>query len=125
MNPPRSRPVGWARVLVAGAVAMLSLCPAASVAAQNDPEPTPVTFLDDGDGTRPEPGLVRDDDTRDTIQRIHLQLVIVAIAMMLALVVYVWHTSPARRLRVASRRAGLTGIGEPGPDTGDERSGSG
>jgi len=79
----------------------------APAVAQDDPapEPTGVTVVDDGEEAQPESGVVRDDDTSDTVRRIRRDLIVVAGLMTLALVVYVLHTSPSRRLAVASKRA--------------------
>lgn len=67
--------------------------------------------------------VVRDDSTSDTIQRIRRDLAIVAATLTGALAIYIWHTSPSRRLRVASRRAAADidhdddgGPPNPGPD---------
>ena len=73
--------------------------------AQDEQEPTGVTVLDDGEEAQPESGIVRDDDTSATVHRIRRDLIVVAAVMTVGLVVYVWHTSPSRRLRIASARA--------------------
>jgi hypothetical protein len=75
--------------------------------AQNDvePEPTGVTILDDGEDAQPESGILRDDDTSATVRDIRRDLVTVAVVTAAGLIVYVWHTSPSRRVRIAARRA--------------------
>lgn len=66
--------------------------------------------------------IVRDDDTSDTIQRIRRDLAIVAVALTVALAIYIWHTNPSRRLRVAGRHAGLfEGWDRRGPDNDGAR----
>ena len=70
-----------------------------------EPEPTGVTVLDGVEEAQPESAVVRDEDTSATVRRIRRDLVIIAGAMTLALGVYVWHTSPSRRLRIAARHA--------------------
>ena len=111
MNPVPSCPVGWFRALLAAFVVAISLLLVSPVAAQDesevveDPEPAEVTVLDDEEEAQPESAIVRDDDTSETVRRIRRDLVIVAGVMTAALVVYVWHTSSSRRLRIASDRA--------------------
>jgi len=89
------------------ALAAASVFWAAPAFAQDEPEPesTDDTVLVDGEDAQPQSTIVRDDDTSDTVQRIRRDLIILAGVMTLALAVYVWHTSPPRRLAVASRRA--------------------
>lgn len=72
-----------------------------------DPEPTGVIVVDDDEAAQPESGLVRDEDTSADVRRIRRDLLVIAGFMAVALVVYVWHTSPTRRVRVASERAEL------------------
>lgn len=100
----------WVVVVVA---AMLVFVAPAS--AQDGPEPAPVavTEVDDAEAAQPESGIVRDEDTSATVRRIRRDLIIVAGVTSVALAVYVWHTSPTRRMRVAGRRtdAALEGDG--------------
>jgi hypothetical protein len=70
-----------------------------------EPESTGVTVLDDGEDAQPESGIVRDDDTSATVRNIRRNLIIVAVVTAAGLMVYVWHTSPSRRVRIAARRA--------------------
>ena len=88
-------------------VAAITLAWAAPALAQDDPEPEPtgVTVLDGGEDAQPESGIVRDDDTSATVRRIRRDLVLVAGLTAVGLAVYVWHTSPTRRVRVAAQRA--------------------
>jgi hypothetical protein len=88
-------------------VAAMTLSCAAPAFAQDevDPEPTGVTVIDDGEDAQPESGILRDDDTSATVREIRRNLILVAAATAAGLVVYVWHTSPARRVRVATARA--------------------
>ena len=97
----------WFRIFVAFVVALvlLSVSPAT---AQDEPEPTGVTVLDDTDEAQPDSEIVRDDETSDTIQGIRRDLLLVAGASAVALVVYLWHTSPSRRFRIATERAQAT-----------------
>lgn len=98
-------------MILAALIAAATLSWAAPATAQTDtdsdtdPEPTGVTVLDDGEDAQPESGIVRDDDTSDTIARIRRDLLVIAGVTAVGLVVYVWHTSPARRVRVAAERA--------------------
>lgn len=100
-------------MILAALVAAATLSWAAPALAQSDtdtdtdPEPTGVTVLDDGEDAQPESGIVRDDDTSETVARIRRDLLIIAGVTAAGLVVYVWHTSPARRVRVAAKRAGV------------------
>lgn len=73
--------------------------------AQDETDTSGVTVLDDGEEAQPESGIARDEDTSDTVRRIRRDLIIVALALTFGLVVYVWHTSPSRRVRVAALRA--------------------
>lgn len=94
-------------MFLATLVAATTLAWAAPAFAQDDvdPEPTGVTVIDDGEGAQPESGILRDDDTSATVRDIRRNLILVAAATAAGLVVYVWHTSPSRRVRVATRRA--------------------
>lgn len=87
------------------AAATLSWGAPATAQSDSDPEPTGVTVLDDDEEAQPESGVVRDDDTSDTVARIRRDLIAIAALTAVGLVVYVWHTSPARRVRVAAGRA--------------------
>lgn len=95
------------RMLWVMAVAAATLVFAAPASAQDSPEPAPVavTEVDDAEAAQPESGVVRDEDTSATVRRIRRDLIIVAGVTSVALAVYVWHTSPTRRVRVAARRA--------------------
>lgn len=86
-------------------VVVMSLAFAAPALAQDAPDTTEVTVLDDGEGAQPESGIVRDDDTSATVRRIRRDLIVIAGVMTVGLGVYVWHTSPSRRLRAAAQRA--------------------
>jgi hypothetical protein len=99
--------VGWFRVVLATLVVSVSLLWTTPALAQDelDPDPTGVTVLDTGEEAQPESAVVRDEDTSATIRRIRRDLITVAGVMTFALVVYLWHTSPSRRLTVATRRA--------------------
>lgn len=81
--------------------------PVAAQDTQDTPEPgsTGVTVLDGGEEAQPESAVIRDEDTSATIRRIRRDLVIVAGVMTVALGVYLWHTSPSRRLRLATQHA--------------------
>lgn len=99
------------KVASAALVAAVSLSLAAPAAAQEQPDPSDdpaVTVIDDGEGAQPEVQVVLDEDTSAVVRRIRRELIVVAIAMTAGLFVFVWHTSPSRRLRVASRRAAAT-----------------
>lgn len=63
-----------------------------------------ITVVTDGDEAKPESEIVRDDETSDTIQGIRRNLIVVAIVTAAALVLYLWHTSPSRRFRIAAAR---------------------
>ena len=99
--------------MLATVVAVWCLAFASPALAQDEsetepaPDPTGVTVFDDGEAAQPESGIVRDDDTSDTVRRIRRDLVIVAGVMSVGLGVYVWHTSPSRRVRLATQRAGI------------------
>jgi hypothetical protein len=96
------------RVTSVALVAAVSLTLAAPVAAQEQPEPAEdpaITVIDDAEEAQPEIQVVLDEDTSAVVRRIRRELVVVAIAMAGALLIYVWHTSPSRRLRVATRQA--------------------
>ena len=86
---------------------VVTLAFVAPATAQDDDEPG-VTVLDEGDESPPETQVVRDDDTSDNVGRIRRDLVLVAVVMSAALVVFAWHTSPSRRVRIATQRAGRT-----------------
>ena len=92
-------------MFLAAVVAAVSLAWAMPALAQDDPEPTGVTILDDGEEAQPESAVVRDDDTSATVRRIRRDLVIIAGAMSVAVAIYIWHTSPSRRVRIATQRA--------------------
>ena len=81
---------------------MLGASPAAG---QDEPDPTGVTVLDDTDEAQPDSEIVRDDETSDTIQEIRRNLLLMAAAVGVALLIYLWHTSPSRRFRLATARA--------------------
>lgn len=72
-------------------------------------------MVDDVDEAQPATEIVRDEDSSATVRRIRRDLVVVAIVTTLGLGVYVWHTSPTRRLRIATERAE-----EAGQSVGDE-----
>lgn len=106
-----SSPVGWFRKLTAVGLAAVTLTLSvvlfiAPVSAQDD---TPAADAETRVGGSQQEidaaqiDIVRDDSTSDTIQRIRRDLAIIALVLTAALVVYVWHTNPSRRLRVASR----------------------
>ena len=107
MNRIPSWPVGWIRLLLATLFVACMLLVAGPASAQDEPEPEPtgVTVLDGGEGAQPESGIVRDEDTSATVQRIRRDLLLVAGFTAVGLVVYVWHTNPTRRVRVAAERA--------------------
>lgn len=88
------------------------LAVAAPVAAQDgadDPAAEPgVTVADEA--APAEAQLVKDDDTSATVQRIRRELIAIAAVTTVGLVIFVWHTSPSRRLRVATRRAETTPV---------------
>lgn len=98
-----------AAVVLSAAVVPVTVLSAAPALAQDEPEPTGVTVLDDGDEAQPDSDIVRDDETSDTVQRIRRDLVVVGGVTAVALLVYLWHTSPRRRLRIAARRLERTG----------------
>lgn len=106
MKPVRSRPLHWTRGLLALVIAVAIGFTIAPAAAQDDeaPDTTGVTVLDDTDEAQPGSEIVRDHETSDTVQRIRRELILVGIVAAAALLIYVWHTSPARRLRVAAKR---------------------
>lgn len=109
-EPVRSRPVGRTCALVALLIVLAvgSHAPAVGAAEEPEPEPTGVTVLDDADEAQPDAAVVIDDETSDTVRRIRRELVFVGVVSSAALLVYLWHTSPRRRLRVASRRLHAT-----------------
>lgn len=88
-------------VLVALALTLL----AGPVAAQeSDPSVPEVSVVDDGEAAdlaEPFDGRA----TEGTIDRVRRTLVGIAVATTVGLVAFWWHTSPARRLRVATQRA--------------------
>jgi hypothetical protein len=102
-------------MLLATLVAMISLVWASPAHAQDEPSPTGVTVLDGDEDAQPESGIVRDEDTSATVRRIRRDLIVVAALTAVGLVVYVWHTSPTRRVRVAARRAASV-LGAEGDD---------
>ena len=105
MKPIRSLFVGWTRVgLAALVVVAAGLSFVAPAAAQDESDEPAVTVLDDEE-SQPETQIVLDEDTSAIVQRIRRELVMVALAVTAGLVVFIWHTSPSRRLRVATRRA--------------------
>ena len=101
------RAVGWSRRVLATVVVLVGLFWMSPVAAQDpqEPEPTGVTVLDGVEEAQPESAVVRDDDTSATVRRIRRDLVIIAGVMTVALGVYIWHTSPSRRMRIAKSHA--------------------
>ena len=103
-------------MILATLVAATTLSWAMPAFAQDEvePETTGVTVLDDGEGAQPESGVLRDDDTSATVRDIRRNLIIVAAVTTAGLIVYVWHTSPSRRVRIAAQRAEvvLDGIDE-------------
>jgi hypothetical protein len=64
--------------------------------------------------------IVRDDDTTATVNAIRRNLVLVAVLTTAGLVVYVWHTSPSRRLRIAAERAGVAEESDRGDGGGSD-----
>jgi hypothetical protein len=104
VKPVRSLFVGRIRVGVAAIVMATGLFFAAPVAAQGEPDDPAVTVLEDEESL-PETQIILDEDTSAIVQRIRRELIVVAVAMAAGLVVFIWHTSPSRRLRVATRRA--------------------
>ncbi len=108
--------------MLAGIVVATCLLSTAPAFAQDppDPQPTGVTVIDDDAAAQPESGIVRDDDTSADVRRIRRDLLIIAGLTTAALAVYVWHTSPTRRVRVASRRAELVLGDLDGPDDGGQ-----
>lgn len=126
MKPVRSCPVAWYRTLLATLIVAVGFAVAGGVVvaspavAQDDVEPAPsgVTIDDLGDDAQPESSVVRDEDTSATVRRIRRDLIVIAGFTSLALLVYVWHTNPARRVRIASARAAAA----PGSVDGDAES---
>ena len=118
----RSRPVGWIRGFVA-AIVVVAVCAVAGPAgAAEEPADDPgVTVLDDADEAQPESEVVIDNETSDTVRRIRRELVAAGIVVSVALLVYIWHTSPRRRLRIAARRLDDVAAArdEPGGDAGE------
>jgi hypothetical protein len=96
--------VGWTRIFAALVVG-LTLFGASPAQAQDEPEPTGITVLDDTDVAQPDSEIVRDDETSDTIQGIRRNLLLIAGLSGVGLLVFVWHTSPSRRFRIATERA--------------------
>ncbi|MEM7140540.1 MAG: hypothetical protein AAF548_05845 [Actinomycetota bacterium] len=98
--------MGWLRGLQAAVLVVVMVGVAAPAGAQDDPAPAPaaVTVLDDAEEARPESAVVRDDETSDTVRRIRRDLLVVGSITGVALVIYLWHTSPRRRLRIAADR---------------------
>jgi hypothetical protein len=95
--------VGWTRIFAA-LVAGLTLFGASPAQAQDEPETTGVTVLDDADEAQPDSEIVRDDETSDTIQDIRRNLLLIAGLSGVGLLVFVWHTSPSRRFRIATEQ---------------------
>lgn len=85
------------------------VAPPVGAAAEPDAEPTGVTVLDDADEAQPDSAVVLDSETSDTVRRIRRELVTVGAVAAVALLVYLWHTSPRRRLRVAARQLQTAG----------------
>lgn len=76
----------------------------AAVAQDVDPVVPEVSVVDDGEAVE----VVEPFDGRaseGTIDRVRRVLVAIAVATSVGLVAFWWHTSPARRLRVATQRA--------------------
>jgi len=118
-----SRVVVVAITLAAALVALGPVPAMASPVAVQDGDPTgsvdseslPAGDENDFDGR----------STQDTVRLVVGSLIAIAVGTAVMMVVFVWHTSPRRRLRVATRRAerrraeaasAKSGVAEPAPD---------
>ncbi|MDW3219057.1 MAG: hypothetical protein R8F63_10655 [Acidimicrobiales bacterium] len=104
--------MGWTRGFCAIVIAVVVGVVASPAGAADEPdtEPTGVTVLDDTDEAQPDSAVVLDTETSDTVRRIRRELVTVGVIAAAALLVYLWHTSPRRRLRVAARQLQASGV---------------